>query len=238
MKPPLRTSLIVALLLSLASAHAQQPADPSGHWEGAIQTPDRNVNIEVDLAKNAGDQLAGTISIPEQDVKGLPFQKVTVDGRSVAFVARTDQPFSGTLSPDGKSIEAHLSVNGFSVPVSLIRTGDARIEAPEKSAAIPKELEGTWKGAITTEGQQFHIILTLANQGDGSAIGTAIDVDEGGLQVPVNIVQADSKITLQFKALGASFVGALNKDTGELAGTYTHGSLVLPLTFQHATAGR
>ena len=62
-----QTRLLAALLLWLApSLRAQLPADPSGHWEGSIQAPDRDVKIEVDLAKNRKGEIAGTIGIPRK----------------------------------------------------------------------------------------------------------------------------------------------------------------------------
>jgi hypothetical protein len=43
-------------------------------------------------------------------------------------------------------------------------------------------------------------------------------------------------VTLDLKAVGASFSGALNPDATELAGKYSQGSLVLPVTFRRSTA--
>ena len=226
-----RSVFISALLLSFAPVQAQPTADPSGHWEGAIQAPDRSVDVAVDLTRLAQGEFSGTISIPEQGVKGLPFRKVTMEGRQLTFEARTDQPFAGRMSADGKSIEGNLSVMGYSVPMNLTRTGPAQIGALEKNAPIREELEGTWKGTLSLAGDQFRIVLTMANQSDGTARATAIDVDEGGLQVPVAISEADSRVALQFKALGASFNGTLNVAANEMNGTYQHGEITAPLTF-------
>ncbi|HTS51266.1 MAG TPA: hypothetical protein VMH05_25135 [Bryobacteraceae bacterium] len=236
MQLPFRMSLFTALVLMSPSwLRAQQTADPSGHWEGAIQTPDRAVNVEVDLLRTEKGEFIGTIGIPEQSLKGLPFQKVTVVGRSVGLQARTDQPFDGVLSDDGRSLAGHLSVSGYSVPMNLTRTGAAHVETPDKSAAIGKQLEGTWKGTLAAQGQQLRIVLTMLNHPDGTASGTAVDLDEGGLEVPVTITHTDSKVTLQFKAISASFTGTLNKEGSELDGTYQHGPINAPLVFQRAT---
>ena len=231
-----RSVFVSALLLSFAPVQAQQPADPSGHWEGAIQTPDRSVDVAVDLTRGPQGEFSGTISIPEQKVKDLPFRKVNVEGRAVTLEARTDQPFTGTISTDGKSIEGYLSVTGYSVPMNLSRTGPAQIAPPEKNAPIRNELEGTWNGTLSVEGEQFRIILTMANQPDGTARATAIDVDEGGLQVPVTVIQTESNVSLEFRGLaGASFAGSLNGAGNELAGTYKNGGgITAPLTFRRA----
>ena len=56
------------VLLPTAALFAQAPADPSGHWTGAIHVPAfngasaREVGIEIDLAKNASGELAANFS--------------------------------------------------------------------------------------------------------------------------------------------------------------------------------
>lgn len=163
-----QTRLLAALLLWLApSLRAQLPADPSGHWEGSIQAPDRDVKIEVDLAKNRKGEIAGTIGIPAQNLKGLPLLKVAVEGRSIAFYARVDQPITGVLSGDGKSMSGELSVSGSSVHVSLTRTGDARVEAPVKSAPIGKELEGTWNAGCRRQAVSARLDVVESTRRDG-----------------------------------------------------------------------
>jgi hypothetical protein len=77
-------------------------------------------------------------------------------------------------------------------------------------------------------------ILTLSNQPDGTASGSLVTVDDG-LEIPIaTITQNASSLTLDLKAVGASYSGTLNPDATELAGTYTQGSLTLPLTFRRA----
>ena len=59
---PCRTSLVAAFLLVAAPfARAQTPVDPSGHWEGSIQIPGTELNIEVDLTKNSQGGITGTL---------------------------------------------------------------------------------------------------------------------------------------------------------------------------------
>lgn len=232
-----RTTLLAALLLfSVPSLRAQTAADPSGHWEGSVQLQDTVASFEIDLAKNSKGQLVGTIGIPAENVKGLPLTKVAVEGKSVNFHARTDQPFNGVLSADGKSISGDYSVSGFSVPFGMTRTGDARVEAPAKRAPISKELEGTWNGTLHGNGTQLRLVLTMSNQPDGTATGSIVNLDEGSLEIPVTITQAASSVTLDLKAVGGSYAGAFDKEGTELVGTYTQGRLVVPLTFRRAAA--
>ena len=70
--------LATALLLPLTALRAAGPADPSGHWEGAIQIPSGEVRVEVDLALDAGGKLVGTFGNPSDQVKGYPLASLKV----------------------------------------------------------------------------------------------------------------------------------------------------------------
>ena len=223
------------LLLSVPFLRAQAPADPSGHWEGSLQAQGVELRVEVDLATNSKGELVGTISTPAQNLKGLPLARVAVEGRSIRFHARADQPFNGVLSADGRSMSGTLTANGSSMPVNMSRTGDPRIEVPAKSAAIGKELEGTWNGTLNVNGTQLRLVLTMSSQSDGTAIGSIVNVDEGRLEIPAStITQAASIVTLEFKTVGGSYSGALSNDGTELVGRYSQGALIVPVTFQKA----
>ena len=231
------TRLLVAtslLALPAAPLLAQTAADPTGHWEGALSAPSMTVDFEVDLAKTVRGEIAGSINVPQQQLKGLPLLKVAVDGRAVTFQARSDQPFNGTLSTDGKSLAGNMSINGAAVPFALTRTGDARLAKPATSARVSKTLEGTWNGVLSAGGPELHLVLTLANQPDGTATGQIVNTDEGGLRIPVAITQRDASVTLESTVVVSSFSGTLNSSGTELSGTFTQGPLSVPLTFMRA----
>jgi len=239
MQLPRRTLLLAALfLLPAAPLAAQSAADPSGHWEGAIQAPNMEVRFEIDLAKNSKGELAGSFGQPAENLRGLPLANFAMDGRSIDFQikgsAAGQRTFKGALSADGASMSGDFSQAGFTVPFSLTRTGDARVDTPARNASIGKELEGTWNGTVDVNGLQRRLVLTLANQPDGAATGNVLNVDEG-LEIPISaITQNGSSVTLDVKAVGGSFSGALNAEGTELVGTLTQGSAVEPVTFRLA----
>jgi len=222
------------LLLSPSSGRAQTPADPSGHWDGAIQTPAAALRIEVDLLKDSNGGIAGTISVPAQNTKGLRLLKVAVEGSSIHFNGRKDQTFSGSLSTDGRSMSGNFTFNTFDLPFALTRTGDPRIQAPITSRPIGKELEGTWTGTAIDNGMPLRIVLTMSNQPDRSATGLIVNLDEGDLEIPVAITQTASSVTLDASAVAGSFSGTLNPEGTELVGTWTQGSVALSVTFRRA----
>jgi hypothetical protein len=241
MSPMIRTSRVaVALLLSSSPLAAQAAATPFGHWQGSIKTPNQEIGIELDLGRSASGDLAATFSNPAQHVRGLPLTDVVVQGATVHFVLRSNAggTFDGALSADGMSMAGKFVTNqgGYVVPFSVTRTGDAKIEPPPRSAAIGKELEGTWNAAVDVEGKSMQLVLTLANQPDGTSTGTLLSKNSGA-EIPVAIVQQGASVTIDIRVTGASLAATLNADRTELAGTYTQGSFTMPMTFRRTSAG-
>ncbi len=232
--------LAALLLLPVPSVLAQTAVNPSGHWEGAIQAPNAEVRIEIDLSKNSTGELAGTFGQPAQRLKGFPLANVAVAGTSVTFHLKGSAPgeraFSGVLAADVQSISGNFSQGGNSFPFSLVRTGDARLEPAPTSPPISTALEGVWNGTLDVNGTQRPLILTMSNQSDGRATGSVLNVDEG-LEIPIAaITEKDSGLTLDISAVGGSYSGVLNPGGTELVGTFTLGPAAMRLTFRRAVA--
>lgn len=223
---------------SLAPAQgASDPSDPSGHWEGTIKIPDKEVKVEVDLARNAKGALAGTFGNPGEGLKGLPLASVSVEGKAVTFELKAGSgggTFRGTLAADGQSMSGDFitTEGNHALPFRLARTGDARIAPAPKSLPIGKELEGTWNGTLEYEGKQSRLVLSMANQKDGTSAGTILSRDGSGVEVPIAMAQKGSHVTIEVPSVSARYEGDLNAAGTELAGTWTQGPAVLPLTFR------
>jgi hypothetical protein len=230
----LRIAILVALSLTVP-LHAQ-PADPSGHWEGAIQAPGKDVKIEIDLAKKDG-KLAGTFGTPEQNESGFPLSNVAAQGTTVSFEIKASSgggTFQGTLSADGKSMSGDfVTAHGASVGFSLTRTGEAKIESLQPSPPIAKELEGSWTGTLNVNGDQRQVGLKMANHPDGTA--TASIVTSQGVEINITrITNKASNLNLEVKNIGGSWAGTVNADNTELTGTWTQGKFAAPLVFHRA----
>jgi hypothetical protein len=225
--------IAVALIIGAVGAGAQSTPRASGHWEGAIQVPGQELKIEVDLAP-AGDQWEGTISIPAQTLTGFPLSSISVQADTVTFLMRNvpgEPTFKGTVSKDGKQLSGDFSQGGGTVPFSLTRTGDAKIERPAKSTPVSSELEGSWQGTLDAGGTMLRLVLRLANKPGGPAAGTLVSVDQGGVEVPVaSIVQSGSRLVLVLPTIAGSYDGEL-KD-GVLTGKWTQGANTWPLVFK------
>jgi hypothetical protein len=233
-----RTLLLGVLLLTPGSlAQAQGAADPAGHWEGTLKVPQMELKVEIDLARDSRGVFAGTFGQPAQGVKGLPLSSVTVEASAVRFVVKggaEPATFDGALSADGTSIAGTVMQGGYTIPMNLSRTGDARIVPAPKSAPIAKELEGTWNGTLDVNGAQMRLVVKMTNQPDGTAAGTIVSPDGSGVEIPIGMAQKGSSLTIEVPSIGASYVGVLNPAGMELAGTWTQQGTAFPLTLKLA----
>jgi hypothetical protein len=236
-----RTLALSALLLAPSPIlRAQSAASPAGHWEGSVKVPDSPVQVEIDLVRNAKGEIAGTLNNVSENARGIPVASVAIDAKTIRIVLAVGNwpgAFDGILSDDGKTITGNYNTDqgGYSIPFALTRTGDAQLAPlPSKSAPIGKELEGTWNGTLDVAGAQKRLVLTMSNQPDSTSTGTIVSLDAGGMAIPVTIAQKGPTVTVDVKMVNGSFVGTLTADATQLVGTWTQGTLVLPLTFTHA----
>ena len=231
-----RPLFVAALVFGSSSLlHAQSPADPSGHWRGAIHVPNQEINIEIDLARQADG--SGVATFTGVNIKGFPLSDIAFDGNAVSFTLKVDAggTFKGKLSSDGTSMSGDFTANtgGYTLPFDLTRSGDATFEPPAKSPRIAKDLEGSWSGTLEVNGTPMRFTLKLANQPDGTATGSIANVDRGGFEIPVSgISQTASGVTIDVKIVNGSYTGALNTAGTELTGTWSQGTFAAPLNFQ------
>jgi hypothetical protein len=224
-------SIAIALVLFTASAaHAQTPADPSGHWKGTIEIPGNPMDFDVDLWRDSRGELVGTITAGVDRATG-PLIKIALNGRALSFYSRADQPLEAVLSSSGTTMSGMATVSGYSLPFGMTRTGEAVITPPPTNAAVSKELEGVWKGVLAAGTAEYRLVMTIANQPDGRALAQVVSTDEGGMLQYLVLTQNGAKVTIESRGVRSSYTGALNAAGTELSGTWTQGATGLPLTF-------
>lgn len=220
------SAAVIAVACCAAPAIAQTGAQNGmrGHWSGALDTPAGPLTMEVDL-DNPGSGWIGSVSIPAQGIAGLPLEAISFAEGKGSFRLKGvpgDPTFTGTLSPDGKSMQGTFVQGTASLPLKLARTGDAKVEvdAATASPAVAPEFLGSWEGTISA-GPGLRVALTISNTKAG-AEAVMVSVDQGNAQIPVSaITQNGAKLTIQAKAISGAFDGEINKDGTELNGTWT-----------------
>lgn len=227
-----RFVLTAALCLSSGRLAQAETAAPTGHFDGAIHAPFGDISVAIDLAVENG-RLLGRFSNPSEQIHGLPFAAVVVDGSSIELKLKTGseaQTFRGTLSADGRSISGKFLVSVYGVPFDLTRSGDARFDAPPTSPAIAQAFAGVWRGELAMPEASLPIVLTLTNRDQQTAVGTW-GSDEA-VQIPVTIGIDGSRVTIASPVTRGRFTGTIDSDGMRLVGTFSEGALELPLTLQ------
>ncbi len=229
-------TLGAALALSAATASAQAAPKSAGHWEGKIHMGPNEVPMTVDLSKDASGKWIGAFTVPGSAQTDIPLINITADDANVRFsLSLADTPtFEGKLSADGINITGTASNSQGSVGFDLARTGDAHVNVPAPSTALPKEFDGRWEGVITAGANQFRLGLKLTTGTDGKAAAMLTSIDQGGQEFPASTVTVDGKkLTVELRAISSTFSGTLGEN-GEIAGEWTQAGAKLPVTFKRA----
>ena len=224
---------ILGFLAAWCWAQAASPG--SGHWEGAVQTPNGDMVMIVDLTRNPAGLWIGSLSLPAGNVNEVPLSTISVDSGAVRF-SMADTPgapsFEGRLSADANELSGTATTPNGAAPFQLKRKGDANVKLPPASSTLSKDFEGNWEGAIEAGGNRLRILLKLSRAADGSATGTMISVDQGNQEFPVSsITISDKQLKLDVRAVGGTYNGTLGAN-GEIDGNWTQGPGTLPLHFK------
>jgi hypothetical protein len=228
-----RTPLVIVLLVASAPLRgAQTAADPSGHWEGTILIPNRQLPVTLDLARNPAGRWIGSISIPISTSIDVPLENVSVESSSVRFSAALPEQatFEAELSSDAQALSGTASNTQGGVRFELTRRGEAQVKIPPASSRLSPEFAGTWEGILQADGKSQRVRVKLAADESGTATGRLISVDHGNQEVPVTTVTiADKALQLESRPVSGTFRGTLGGD-GVITGTWTQKAESLPLT--------
>ncbi|MDX2016163.1 MAG: serine hydrolase [Planctomycetota bacterium] len=183
-----------------ASTSASVPEALRGRWTGAIMLPGQKLDVDVSFRASGG-----TISIPAQQAKDLPLEKVSLgepgsgaegQGRSVTFAIKGvpgDPTFRGTLADDG-TMKGGLVQGGGTFPFSLAR-------GPDVAAETARAMDGfqPWLDSARAQWQAPGVAVAVV-RGDGSRsyfLSGERDV-EGKLAVTENTLFAIGSCTKAF----------------------------------------
>jgi len=126
-----------------------------------------------------------------------------------------------------------LSTANGSVAAPMKRTGEAKLDLPKSSAAVSTEFEGDWEGSIQAPDGAHAVAVHIHNQPDKSVKATLDSLGQSATGLPLNdVVQTGNSFEFKLSVAGASFKGAFNKDTNEIAGQWSQSGMSFPLTLK------
>ena len=229
----MRASLELAVL-GVSFGLSTQLAAQSGHWEGKIQAPNREIPITVELAKNASGVWIGSMSVLQSTSVDVPLGAIAVEGKTVHFTANLPglATFNGNLSAKADSLNGTAANAQGGVPFTLARAGDANVKVPPPSSTLTKEFEGTWEGALEAGGRTVRVGVRLAPGANGLATGAFILLDEANQEIPITTVTVKGKeLALESRPISGTYRGTLGTG-GEITGEWVQGPGRFPLTLK------
>jgi len=222
--------LCVAALLLASLLSAQ--AGLAGHWEAEV-TGDgsQRIRVSLDLDQKAKSGWIASMGLPADNKTGLVVKDVTVNGKSVKFVAveLMMTPFNLTLGPEG-TLKGTISGRA-SQPVEFKRTGEAKVELIPASPAVSKQLEGDWEGSLQTPNRAVRMLFRFKNQPDKTVMATFGTGNAADLPLN-NVKQTGQKVEFGMRVAHGHFQGTLNREGTEVVGQLTHEDTSMPLTLR------
>ena len=208
----------------------------SGQWEGVVQIPGEELRLVIDLGQK-DQQWVGSFTAPQFGIKGAPLSAIAVKEKDVEFALRGGATVKAHLESDGV-LKGEYKQGGNTAPVLLKRVGEARVDFPEPSTPVSKEMQGEWKGNFSLLNSTVNVIFKLPGGGTATAsTGELLVIDWGNAKMPITLWKQDGN---KFFALlgdgGWSYEGELHKDATEIAGVLRISFLEIPLTLHPGTA--
>lgn len=119
-----------AFCLACTPIWAEARPAVEGTWAGVIvyAPAELEVEIAVELSRDAKGALAGSIDIPTKPIDGEPLSDVFLEGSQISWELRRESGtflFEGMLSADGNGISGRYFERGEFYDFSLERSGPA-----------------------------------------------------------------------------------------------------------------
>jgi len=218
-------------LLSTAQ-EARTPAEVlEGTWVGTLQAGDAALHLVLHISKGAGGTLKAALDSLDQGVYGIEASSVTQSLNGFSFeVASVNASYEGKASSDHHTIEGTWSQGGASLPLVFQR--QALSASAKKPSGAVATSEGTWQGALETNGMRFRLQLHISHDTQDNLVGALDSIDQGINGFPAtNVIQTASALHFDLPAVGGTYDGTLNAAKNALSGTWLQGGNRTALSF-------
>jgi fermentation-respiration switch protein FrsA (DUF1100 family) len=140
--------------------------------------------------------------------------------------------YEGKVSADATMIEGTWN-QGQPLPLDFKRVAGA---TAERKKAKPSDIDGVWQGTLDAGAAKLRIAFHITNMEDG-LMATMDSPDQGvnGLLV-TTVTRNGSTLVMELKQAGAKFEGKISADLATIDGTWSQGSVSLPLALKHTTS--
>ena len=222
-----RAFSFAALLMLVAPVQA----DPAwqGRWEGVADLAGVPMPLVLDLAPDAGGAWVGSLTLPGRWIKGAPLGEVVVEatGLRIKLPPALGEGGAIALRPEGAQMVGEWRQGGHRSALTLVRSGAAQVDLPERGTPVAAALVGRWEGGYELGGYARQVTLTLANGAAGApAQATLVIVGKRRSEVPIDLVQQSARwLRVVSGEAGVALELRWPTDDGVLRGQFVQGPL-------------
>jgi hypothetical protein len=201
----------------------------AGDWNGSLNAGGATLRVVLHIAAAKDGTLTGTLDSLDQGLSAIPVNTVVLkDSRLSLTVDTVHGSYEGTVKPDGSGIDGTWTQGQ---PMTLNFTRGAATAGAAKPAT-PSDIDGTWAGTLSVNGNTLHILMKVTNTADGLSAQLQ-SPDQSPVWLAANKVsRANGTLIASFTALQAEFSGKIAADLGSIDGTFSQGAGSLPLVLK------
>jgi uncharacterized protein len=228
-----------------SQAPTQTPASPQLHaqtlegtWTGSLQAGDAVLHLVLHVSKTEYGSPAATLDSLDQGVYGIEVGSLRYGDKvgDTAFnfeIPSVNASFQGEISADHHSIEGTWSQGGANLPQTFHR--QPRVALSRTPSGAVATAEGTWQGALETNGMRYRLQLRISHDSQGQLIATMDSIDQGinGFRAS-QVIQSGSAVHLELPAVRGGFDGTLNSIRNTISGTWRQNGNPSDLTFKRS----
>ncbi len=221
-----------------AQSAAPPPAEPAattqpaivGDWAGTLTAGPAQLRLVLHITAAKDGALTGTLDSLDQGAIGIPVSSIELRGSQLTLgLPAIGGTYAGTLNKDASEIAGTWSQGQ---PLELnFKRAQPQAAVPSLKLAVPSDIDGTWQGSLNTPGGNLRILFKIINTGAGLT-ATMQSPDQSPNWMPTTSVNREgSKLTIDMKAIGASFEGQINSVKDTIDGSFTQG-MSIPLVLK------
>jgi len=149
-----------------------------GIWSGTLQAADTALHFVLHLTSDDHGSFVVTLDSLDQGVYGIEARIQEPSGSTLKFAIQSvNASYEGEVSADRRTIEGTWLQGGASLPLSFHR--QPHMSASRNPQGAVATSEGTWQGALETNGMRYRLQLRISHDLQGKLAASMDSIDQG-----------------------------------------------------------
>lgn len=169
----------------------------------------------------------GQLDSLDQGVRDMPITSMTYERPTLQFkLQEINGAFNGEVDARDDAVAGTWTQMGRKMPLTFKRAqadaGSASTEQADYGQGLSGQLQGHWKGALSVNGTQLHIVFHIGLMPDGSYTAALDSPDQGAAGIPATAVTFNyPSVRITWQTIGGVYTGRIEGKT--LSGTWRQG---------------